>query len=761
MTVSAEPRAAAWPDAIFDAPVLRGLEARARGEIEAAGNLVRLGDGDALFREGETAASFYVVARGAVRLDAVRRGEAVATELRVARAGETIGEEAIVDVPRRGRAVASGDALVAEIPVHVFRRAAARSGKAEVAERLERALLRRAARDVLATVAFARDLAPADLDALLDAAVTRRVPRGEAVYAQGDPATELCVVADGLVQIQTEDLGRVHVRAYLARGDFFGDEEILDREPRAASAVAAAPTLLLAIPAAIVRDLARRAPSLWPRLRRLARDRSAEQQALVGRAAANATQHVFRDVYRLEVARSLLVIDLESCARCGHCAWACADLHGGVPRIVRRGDKVVTPLADGAEARTLMLPSSCQHCEHPACMVDCPTGAIGRDPAGDVFIREELCTGCGACARGCPWDNIQIAKRPDGAPRPAGEPGAYGEVAVKCDLCAGHDGPACVAACPTEAIFRMNPAEELPDVRAFLGVSHESAASSRRTRGASRPIAAGAAIASLGIVLARVRLGAALRPGTSAGLAFGIAAAIGMVALLAYAAPKRIPRLLRRTKSADHDGTRARSRLRPHAVAHTAIGLVTLALAIGHAPWPLARAHGIGAALLAALALASLAGMATALAYALVPARLTRIERTAALPEDLANARAALLARLYREASGRSDLVKKILEKILLPYARAALGPIALVLSGRRLRDEEQRLRARIDRVLEGRGQERLAGLPELVRIVVELRAIPAQRAMQRAIRVGLPLHVVSFAVAMALLVLHVVEVTR
>jgi hypothetical protein len=105
--------------------------------------------------------------------------------------------------------------------------------------------------------------------------------------------------------------------------------------------------------------------------------------------------------------------------------------------------------------------------------------------------------------------------------------------------------------------------------------------------------------------------------------------------------------------------------------------------------------------------------------------------------------------------------VKKLLEKVLLPYARAALGPVSLALSGRRLRDEEKRLRAHIDRMLEGRGQDRLAGLPELVRLVVELRAEPAQRWLQRALRAWLPLHIVSFAIALALLAIHVVEVAR
>ncbi len=195
--------------------------------------------------------------------------------------------------------------------------------------------------------------------------------------------------------------------------------------------------------------------------------------------------------------------------------------------------------------------------------------------------------------------------------------------------------------------------------------------------------------------------------------------------------------------------------MRPHLRAHLALGLLTAGLALAHAG---ARPHpggGHGSALLLALVATSIAGGYAAAAYRLLPPRLSRLERSATLPEDFARARQDLLDRLYREASGKSDLVKKIFEKILLPYARSPLGPLALAASGRRLREEEAALSARIDGVLEGRGKERLAGLSELVRVVVELRSLPAQRWLLRALRAGLPLHIVTFAIALGLLALH------
>jgi hypothetical protein len=84
-----------------------------------------------------------------------------------------------------------------------------------------------------------------------------------------------------------------------------------------------------------------------------------------------------------------------------------------------------------------------------------------------------------------------------------------------------------------------------------------------------------------------------------------------------------------------------------------------------------------------------------------------------------------------------------------------------LLFSGRTLHAEEAVLRARIDGVLEGRGAERLAGLHELIRVVVELRSLPAQRLLLGALRIGLPVHVITFGIATVLLVLHVVGVLR
>ena len=748
-----------WPSVVESAAVLRGLDERALREIADAGALVRREAGDALYRAGDTGDSFFVVAEGRVALLAVKRGDDGESEIRAAGPGASFGEESTIGSSRRATAVCAERSVVAEIPVHVFRRAAARAGRADVAERVERTLLRGATRDLLLTIALTRDLPPASLDALVDATLHRTFDRGETVYEQGAAPDAVWLIADGLVQIQTEEDDKLHVRAYLSRGDFFGDVEVLEGGSRRTAAVASGSSRLLSIPAKVFRALAEKNPELPSSLRRLADASNERQRAVIGRAA-NETAHLFRDLYRLQIARSLLVIDLSSCVRCGHCAWACEDLYG-VSRLVRRGDKMVARVREAEAPQSLLLPASCQHCENPACMVDCPTGAIGRDPEGEVFIREALCTGCAACAKACPWDNIQMAPRPEGAPRPPGGAAEYADVAVKCDECRDYESPACVSACPTSAILRVNPTTDIADMRALLGRKASSSAALPVRRSAAIPLFS-ASIASIAIAIvgAVMRARGHFQPGRGWGYAAGITAAIGIGLLLAYAAPKRLVRLWMKKRDGVRTEVHATSKVEPQLHLHLAIGVLTAGLAIAHAPAKLPTVSA-GSALSFAFLSTSILGALTALAYRFLPERLARIERTAQLPEDFATARRELLDRLYREVSGKSELVKKLFEKVLVPYTKSVFGPTLLVLSGRRLRDEQRALQTRIDTLLEGRGQERLAGLTNLLRIVVELRALPAQRFLLRALRAGLIAHIATFAIAVALLVVHIVTALR
>src|SRR5688572_3422896 len=88
-----DPGQTAWPDTVFDAPLWRGLDAIARDTVARAGRLRDVSG--ALYRDGEPSEALFVVVAGTVELLATRRGDAIATRLRVARAGDSFGEEAL------------------------------------------------------------------------------------------------------------------------------------------------------------------------------------------------------------------------------------------------------------------------------------------------------------------------------------------------------------------------------------------------------------------------------------------------------------------------------------------------------------------------------------------------------------------------------------------------------------------------------------------------------------------------------------------
>lgn len=202
------------------------------------------------------------------------------------------------------------------------------------------------------------------------------------------------------------------------------------------------------------------------------------------------------------VGRTFVIADPATCIGCKTCMAACFmrhDVPGTVP----------APRLTLVTTRTISAPVGCHHCAEAPCVDACPTGCLYSDDE-HVGVHPDKCIGCRNCVLACPYGAVEIVTEklpPEPEPEPAAgikdchperaervegpraaiagsvsadaardpstparrasaqdDKGARARArakkrrttkstVVKCDLCLGHaGGPACAAACPTNAL---------------------------------------------------------------------------------------------------------------------------------------------------------------------------------------------------------------------------------------------------------------------------------------------------------------------
>lgn len=159
-------------------------------------------------------------------------------------------------------------------------------------------------------------------------------------------------------------------------------------------------------------------------------------------------------------------VDLDSCSGCKACVVACHTLNGleeeeswrrvgaiTIGHDVERADHHVQAGGDSLQdSPTAPAPvplgiqhvtTACHHCREPGCLHGCPVKAYDKDPVtGIVRHLDDQCIGCKYCTMMCPYEVPKYSQRLG--------------IVRKCDMChhrlAAGEAPACVQACPNEAI---------------------------------------------------------------------------------------------------------------------------------------------------------------------------------------------------------------------------------------------------------------------------------------------------------------------
>jgi Fe-S-cluster-containing dehydrogenase component/DMSO reductase anchor subunit len=135
-------------------------------------------------------------------------------------------------------------------------------------------------------------------------------------------------------------------------------------------------------------------------------------------------------------------VDLDKCSGCKACVTACHSLNGlDEGEAWREVGELISD--DWRRPARQVVTTACHHCVEPACLEGCPVLAYEKDPAtGVVRHLDDQCIGCQYCVMMCPYDVPKYSE-------------ARG-IVRKCDLCAQRlavgEAPACVQACPNEAI---------------------------------------------------------------------------------------------------------------------------------------------------------------------------------------------------------------------------------------------------------------------------------------------------------------------
>lgn len=425
-------------------PLFEGVEVAPILEAMPNCGISTFAQGEYILRKGEHSDICHMIVHGqAEAVFNVAEGNPVFGE------GDIVGEMALLSgLPR----VADIRALtpVAMLDITRDQLFALMDKFPPIKERLDEIYRRRVLANQLARIPLFDSIPRSFIDDMAATAELISFKKDDVVFRQDDPADAFYLLRYGFVKVESQSEGKRRVLAYLKEGHYFGEIALLSDERRSATVSAITRAEMIKVSRVSFNGLLEAHPGVLRALENSVKKRG-ERNARVS-ADSHFAQALEASVDTgLVAAKSILIMDMTLCVHCGQCVTACSSLHNGVPRLIRKGIRL--------DSYTMAI-TSCMHCNDPACMSKCPTGAISRDASGDIH-HADTCIGCGSCARNCPYGNISIVELGPEKPAPGeaerNKKARVRKIAVKCDMCKGYSFLGCVYNCPSGAAQRVAP----------------------------------------------------------------------------------------------------------------------------------------------------------------------------------------------------------------------------------------------------------------------------------------------------------------
>ncbi len=276
------------PEAVAGASLFADLDEAERTELAGMLRPFELAARDILFRQGASADRLFLPTEGRLAVHATRHGAVV--PLTVSGPGAILGEAALNGSSRHTATVIAlepvsgfaldtadfrvmrklGRPLAHKVLARLARELCARvrsstdavgdAADAGGAPAERRAPARRRPADrarlqVLRRCTFFERVADKDLERLLERMSERAVSDGEVVFAAGEGADSLLVVAAGMIEVAVAREGRHHRLGTLGPGKAFGELALVDRGTRSATCCALGDAVLLELSADTLDEL--------------------------------------------------------------------------------------------------------------------------------------------------------------------------------------------------------------------------------------------------------------------------------------------------------------------------------------------------------------------------------------------------------------------------------------------------------------------------------------------------------------------------